>query len=141
LRRHGIRSAIDIAYLNPKTLFTRNVKLVDFAFELHGRKVLLSTTNSYRERAREHQARSDRLAYRVNVRGRAWGLVHRLSLHRIQGFKSLYPSRAARLKSLSPDLLCLPENVLLLDGARRNQGDAAAPMTPADDNITCHVVG
>jgi hypothetical protein len=111
VRKQGIERIRDLMEINPRLLFQRHVKLVDFdPEELKQRQVRAAIRHDIAfYRGKETNAFTDK--YRASIPRRVSSLVQRQCRGRVQQVKNVYPHHVKRLESISIDVLNLPDRL------------------------------
>jgi hypothetical protein len=111
IRRTGLLSALDLIQLNPRKIFERNIKPVEFdGTALIGR--LLRKAVAYDRKTRRHRRESDFAdALRASLPRRARRILLRLGVHRAQRAKDLFPAQAKKWKSIPIEVINLPDRL------------------------------
>jgi hypothetical protein len=111
VRKQGFELVTDLMEINPRLLFQRHIKLVDFDPEVlkqsQVRAAIRHDMAFYR--GKETSAFTDK--YRASIPRRIRSLIQRQCRDRVQRVKDIYPDHVKRLESVSIDVLSLPDRL------------------------------
>jgi hypothetical protein len=111
VRKQGLESVIDLIEVNPRLLFQRHIKLVEFDPEALKRSEVKAAIK--RDIAFYHGKETSAFIdkYRASIPRRVSSLIQRQCQDRVQQVKNVYPDYVNRLKPIPIDVLNLPDRL------------------------------
>jgi hypothetical protein len=111
VRKQGFDLVTDLMEINPRLLFQRHIKLIEFVPEA----LKKSQARAYIKRDRAFYRGKETSTfidkYRASIPRRVRSLIQRQCQDRVQQVKSIYPDHVKRLESISIDVLNLPDRL------------------------------